>query len=194
MVDLAVIRSGGWRGPPTKRSIKMTETNMPTTEAVVENERELAAYELAFHILPTVAEGEVQTIFDRIKAAVVTAGGEVTNEELPARFDLAYEIVQYLEGRNRKFKSAHFGWVRFDLEADKVAQVIEMVEGTKDIMRHLLIRLTKVEAANPFFFHPAIADRVVETIIIEADEAEAVAVEETNEEKVEDGEDVKEAV
>ena len=172
----------------------MTETNMPTTEAVVENERELAAYELAFHILPTVAEGEVQTIFDRIKAAVVTAGGEVTNEELPARFDLAYEIVQYLEGRNRKFKSAHFGWVRFDLEADKVAQVIEMVEGTKDIMRHLLIRLTKVEAANPFFFHPAIADRVVETIIIEADEAEAVAVEETNEEKVEDGEEVKEAV
>ncbi len=167
---------------------------MPTTEAVVENERELAAYELAFHILPTVAEGEVQTIFDRIKAAVVTAGGEVTNEELPARFDLAYEIVQYLEGRNRKFKSAHFGWVRFDLEADKVAQVIEMVEGTKDIMRHLLIRLTKVEAANPFFFHPAIADRVVETIIIEADEAEAVAVEETNEEKVEDGEEVKEAV
>ena len=170
---------------------------MPVTEAVVENERELVAYELAFHILPTVAEGEVQAIFDRIKAAIVTAGGEVTNEELPARFDLAYEIVQYLEGRNRKFKSAHFGWVRFDLEADKVAEVIEMVEGTKDIMRHLLIRLTKVEAENPFFFHPAIADRVVETIIIEADGAEVVATEEVEaetEEKVEDGEEVKEAV
>ena len=175
----------------------MTETNMPAVEAVVENERELNSYELAFHILPTVAEGEVQTIFDSVKAAVVTAGGTVTNEELPARFDLAYEIVQYLEGRNRKFKSAHFGWVRFDLEADKVAQVVEMVEGTKDIMRHLLIRLTKVEAENPFFFHPAIADRVVETIIIEADEAEVAAVEEIEvetKEKVEDGEVAAEAV
>jgi ribosomal protein S6 len=175
----------------------MTDSNMPATEAAVENERELNAYELAFHILPTVAEGEVQTIFDSVKAAVVTAGGTVTNEELPARFDLAYEIVQYLEGRNRKFKSAHFGWVRFDLEADKVAEVVEMVEGTKDIMRHLLIRLTKVEAANPFFFHPAIADRVVETIIIEADEAEVVATEEVEGEvevKAEDGEVAAEAV
>ncbi len=175
----------------------MSESNMPAAEAVVGNERELNSYELAFHILPTVAEGEVQAIFDRIKAAVVTAGGEVTNEELPARFDLAYEIVQYLEGRNRKFKSAYFGWVRFDLEADKVAEVVEMVEGTKDIMRHLLIRLTKVEAENPFFFHPAIADRVVETIIIEADEAEVVETEEVEGEaevKAEDGEEVKEAV
>jgi hypothetical protein len=64
-------------------------------------------------------------------------------------------------------------------------------------MRHLLIRLTKVEAANPFFFHPAIADRVVETIIIEADEAEVVATEEVEGEvevKAEDGEVAAEAV
>jgi ribosomal protein S6 len=174
----------------------MPETNMPAVEADGGNERELTSYELAFHILPTIAEGEVQTVFDTIKANITKQEGILTIEEAPARFDLAYEITQYLEGKNRKFKSAYFGWVRFELEASKIAEVIEAVEGSKEVLRHLLIRLTKVEEANPFYFHPAIADRVVETIILESEE-EAVVIEEVaveTEVKAEDGEVAAEAV
>jgi ribosomal protein S6 len=174
----------------------MTETNMPAVEAAVGDERELTSYELAFHILPTIAEGEVKNVFDTLKANISKLGGAIVIEEAPARFDLAYEIVQYLEGKNRKFKSAYFGWVRFDIEAGKIAEVTEVVEHTKEILRHLLIRLTKVEQENPFFFHPAIADRVVETIIVEAEEEVAATEEvaEESEEKTEDGEDAAEAV
>jgi ribosomal protein S6 len=173
----------------------MPENNMPAVEAVDGGERELNSYELAFHILPTIAEGEVKAVFDTIKANITKLGGIITIEEAPARFDLAYEIAQYLEGKNRKFKSAYFGWVRFELEANKIAEVTEAVEATKEILRHLLIRLTKVEEENPFYFHPAIADRVVETIIIEAEE-EVVPVEvvEGAEEKTEDGAVAAEAV
>lgn len=151
----------------------MSETNMPAVEAAVGTERELMNYELAFHVLPTIAEGEVKTVFDSIKAHITGLGGTLKEEESPARFDLAYDIVKFLEGRNRKFRSAYFGWVRFDLEAEKVASVIEMMDGSKDILRHVLIRLTKTEAENPFYFHPAIADRVVETIIVGEGEEEA---------------------
>ncbi len=173
---------------------------MPAAEAEGVEERELTSYELAFHVLPTVAEGEVAAIFDRIKASITNLGGTITTEELPARFDLAYEIAKFLEGRNRKFSSAYFGWVRFTIEADKIHEVTEMVEGTKELLRHLLIRLTKVEDENPFYFHPAIADRVVETIIVEAEaeapieevETEEVAVEAT--ETTLDGEEGKETV
>lgn len=174
----------------------MPENNMPAVEAVEGGERELNSYELAFHILPTIAEGEVKTLFDTIKDNITKLGGTITLEETPARFDLAYEIVQYLEGKNRKFKSAYFGWVRFDIEASKIAEVTEIVEHTKEILRHLLIRLTKVEQENPFYFHPAIADRVVETIIIEAEEEVAPTEEvvESVEEKTEDGEVAAEAV
>ena len=153
----------------------MSETNMPAVEAAVENERELAAYELAFHVLPTIAEGEVTAVFDKIKAEITKMGGELTSEEAPARFDLAFEIAQFLEGRNRKFTSAYFGWVRFNIEPNKIAEVTEMVDGTKELLRHLLIRLSKVEEENPFDFHPAIADRVVETIIAPAEEEVVVA-------------------
>lgn len=168
---------------------------MPAAEAVVGQERELQAYELAFHVLPTVAEGEVKGVFDAIKAHITKLGGTLAEEEAPARFDLAYDIVKFLEGRNRKFSSAYFGWVRFNIETDKLAEINEMMDGTKDILRYLTTRLTKVEAEHPFYFHPAIADRMVETVVVEAEEepAEAVAPEET-EEKAEDGEVTEETV
>ena len=172
MVDLARYQLESGEAVFHKKKI-MSETNMPAAEAVEAVERELNSYELAFHVLPTVAEGEVTAVVDRIKAAIVAAGGHVTNEEVPARFDLSYEIVKFLEGRNRKFTSAYFGWVRFSVEANKIAELTEVVEGSKEILRHLLIRLTKVEEANPFFFHPAIADRKVETIVAEEEVVEA---------------------
>jgi ribosomal protein S6 len=175
----------------------MTDSNMPAAEAVVETGAELQSYELAFHVLPTVAEGEVSAVFDRIKASISAAGGKVTNEESPARFDLAYEIDKFLEGRNRKFKSAYFGWVRFDIEAAKLEVVTAEVEHMKEILRHLVTRLTKVEAENPFFFHPAIADRVVETIIVEGEEEVVEAAQDTEEvaaAEAEDGEATEETV
>ncbi|MEN9920653.1 MAG: hypothetical protein RL538_546 [Candidatus Parcubacteria bacterium] len=172
----------------------MSESNMPVAEAVVGTEHEAQAYELAFHVLPTVAEGEVKTVFDTIKAEITKLGGTLREEEAPARFELAYEIVKHLEGRNRKFSSAYFGWVRFELDAEKVATLTTEVEHMKEILRYLVTRLTKVEEENPFYFHPAIADRVVETIEISSEEvAEEVASEDT-EEKVEDGEATEETV
>ena len=175
----------------------MSDTNMPATEATLGNEQELQAYELAFHVLPTVAEGEVTAVFDRIKTMIINLGGTVTSEEVPARFDLEYEISQFLEGRNRKFSSAYFGWVRFTIDTAKIGEVTEMVEGTKELLRHLLIRLTKVEDANQFYFHPSIASRVVETIEVAREEvAEVEVVPETAvvTEATEDGEAGKETV
>ena len=173
----------------------MTDTNMPAVEATNEVERELNSYELAFHILPTIAEGEVKTVFEGIKRAISESGGLLLEEEVPARFDLAYDIRALLEGKNRKFSSAYFGWVRFELESEKIAEVTEMVEGKKELLRHLLIRLTKMEEENPFYFHPSIADRVVETTAVEAVEEEVAPAEVAkSEEVVGDGEDTAVAV
>ena len=127
---------------------------------------EANSYELAFHVLPTVAEGEVATVFQNLKDAITKAGGTVTTEEAPERFELAYEIVKYLEGRNRKFTSAYFGWVRFTAEPEMIAAISEEVDGTKELLRHLMIKLTKVEEANPFYFHEALAalEKRIETV------------------------------
>lgn len=147
------------------------------SEAVLEVEHN--SYELAFHILPTVAEGEVQGVFEAIKSLITKDGGTIFDEEAPERFELAYEIVKHLEGKNRKFATAYFGWVRFKTSADTIALLQEEVESRPDVLRHMLIKLTKTEEENPFRFHESIESFKMVTTI---DEEELVADEELAEE------------
>ncbi len=143
------------------------------SEALLEIEKQ--SYELAFHILPTVAEGEVQGVFEAIKSLITKEGGDITDEEKPQRFELAYEIVKHLEGKNRKFASAYFGWVRFKMPSTAVVTLLEEVDARPDVLRHLLIKLTKVEEENPFRFHDALESFKMVTTIDEADLAQDAA-------------------
>lgn len=173
---------------------------MPAAEATLENGHEVQAYEFAFHVLPTVAEGEVAGVVDSLKAHITKAGGEIFDVEEPQRFDLAYEIVKYLEGKNRKFGSAYFGWIRFRLEAGALTALTEELDAEKSLLRYLLIKLTKTEEQNAFRFHDSIAHRKVVTIgeeelaEIAEEAAEVVETTEVTEEAVattEDGEAAK---
>lgn len=143
----------------------MSDTIMPAVEAEQEViGEEPVAYELAFHVLPTVAEGEVDGVFTTLKSLITKAGGEVFDTEAPQRFDLAYEIIKYLEGRNRRFSSAYFGWIRFRLTAAALAELTEEVDNEKNLLRYLLVRLTKEEEQAPFRFHESLVDVRVRTI------------------------------
>jgi len=130
----------------------MTENKMPASEAGEVAVEERNSYELAFHVLPTVAEGEVAGVYDKIKA-LITKEGEITVEEAPERTDLAYPVVKSMDGKNLKFTSAYFGWVRFKYDADKVEHLDEEVDAIEEILRHLFIKLTKQDEAEPFRFH-----------------------------------------
>lgn len=145
---------------------------MPAAEVSQAHEGELVSYELAFHVLPTVAEGEVSTVVRNLKAIISSHGGTLTTEEAPERFELAYDIVKYLEGRNRKFSSAYFGWVRFTAPAASAPEINQAVAETKEILRHLLVRLSKAEEANPFNFHEALDLPPVQTIDLDEVAAE----------------------
>jgi ribosomal protein S6 len=155
----------------------MTETTMPVTDTSGSSETEFVSYELAYHVLPTVAEGEVAAVTAELKAFVTNHGGEVFDEESAERFELAYEIEKYLEGRHRRFSSAYFGWVRFRLEPAALAAVMEEVDAHKSILRTLVVRLTKAEEATPFRFHEALVDTKVRTINTDEVDEEVVEVE-----------------
>lgn len=130
----------------------MSETTMPVAEAITSDFDERNSYEFAFHVLPTVAEGEVPGVFETFKAHIAKVA-EITNEERPERVDLVYPIVKPMEGKNRKFTSAYFGWVRFKLEGEKLAELMEELTTTSVLLRHLLIKLTREEEEHPFRFH-----------------------------------------
>ncbi len=149
----------------------MAEAIMPAIEAESETleENETQSYELAFHILPTVAEEEVKAVFEAIKTAITKDGGELFDEEAPERFALAYDVVKHLEGKNRKFTSAYFGWVRFRAAGEAVVRINHELELNTNVLRHLLIKLTKVEEQNPFRFHENLKDQKMVTTVEESE-------------------------
>lgn len=149
----------------------MAETIMPAIEVenVEMDEQEVQSYELAFHVLPTIAEGEVSSVFEAIKGVIKNEGGEIFDEEAPERFELAYEVVKHLEGKNRGFTSAYFGWVRFKATGTAAVAINAEVEHNNSILRQILLRLTRVEEENPFRFHDAIRDLKQVTTVGEAD-------------------------
>lgn len=141
---------------------------MPAAEAT---DVDITSYELAFHVLPTVAEGEVEAVFKTLKDIITTHGGAITLQEAPERFDLAYEIVRYLEGRNRKFSSAYFGWIRFTADPAQIDNISQAVTEVKELLRHMLIKLSKNEEEHPFYFHEALEEPQVENIEVDAETA-----------------------
>jgi ribosomal protein S6 len=164
----------------------MSDTKMPAIEAEVRtDEQELVSYELAYHILPTVAEGEVTAVTSSLKDLITKAGGQIFDEEAAERFELAYEIDKYLEGKYRKFTSAYFGWTRFKLAPLTLAALTEGVDEHKQLLRFLLVRLTKVEEASPFRFHEALVDTKINNIDLDGEvvaEGEVVESAEVEEE------------
>ena len=150
----------------------MNTPTIPTTEVGSESStEERSNYELAFHVLPTVVEGEILGIVDSIKESITVAGGEITSSEAPERVDLAYQIDKMIEGKWRHFNSAYFGWMRFKLSPESLANLTETVDGHPKLLRHLLIKLTKAEITNPFYFHESLKD---EKMVTSAEESEVV--------------------
>ena len=132
----------------------MAEKNMPAAEAA-QYADEFNSYEFAFHVLPTVAEGEVAGVFESLKGLITDAGATIFDEEAPEHLDLAYDIEKDIEGTYRRFHSAYFGWIRFRAEGALLESLTEEIDGRPEILRHLILKLSKVEEANPFRYHEA---------------------------------------
>lgn len=128
----------------------MAENNMPVAEAVGADQDERSQYEFAFHILPTVTEEEVPRVFGELKTLIDHAGGEIITEEAPQHFELAYDVVKHTEGKNYKFAHSYFGWVRFMLLSDKLEHLKTEIEHNQNVLRFMLLRLSKAEVAQPF--------------------------------------------
>jgi len=100
-------------------------------------------YELGFHIAPIVGEenvahevSEIRNLLDGIKA-------EVISEDFPRLVTLSYPLGKMIKGTKRSFKEAFFGWVKFEADADKVAELHAAVEKLENVLRFLLIKTVR---------------------------------------------------
>ncbi len=115
----------------------MTEINIESTK------EGFKVYELGIHLLPTLSEADVQIEFSKIKSNIEKLDGEIISESIPRMFNLAYEIPKTIKAQKKWYETAYFGWVKFELDASKLAVFEKFVKELEDTLRYLIVKTVR---------------------------------------------------
>lgn len=154
------------------------------TEKIESTKEGFKVYELGIHLLPTLSEADVQIEFSKIKSNIEKLEGEIISESAPRMFGLAYEIPKTIKAQKKWYESAYFGWVKFELEASKLAVFEKFVKELEDTLRYLIVKTVRENTLVAKDLLPNYDDEVLpkEGDVAEVPVAAEKAVEETPEE------------
>ncbi len=109
-----------------------------------ETERDdLQVYEVGFHILPTVAEGDLSGEVVKVRDLISSVKGSVISEGFPEMTNLSYEIAKRIDGKYVDFNRAYFGWIKFDLDRTEIEKVDSALKANPQILRYIIIKTVK---------------------------------------------------
>jgi ribosomal protein S6 len=100
-------------------------------------------YEVGYLLVPTVKEEDVPALYGNIKELVASLGGEVISDEMPRMISLAYPMQKTVSNIRSKFTSAYFGWVKFEIDSDKVSGIKKKLDMDPNVLRFLTIKTVK---------------------------------------------------
>lgn len=101
-------------------------------------------YEIGYHIIPTVAEEDVEAEARSFVDAIRKNSTEIIGERAPSTVvPLAYAIEKKIDGARRLFESAYFGWVAFEAEPAAIAKINEIFKTHGAVLRHLTITTSR---------------------------------------------------
>ena len=100
-------------------------------------------YELSFLLLPSLAYEQVSSSFDSIKGIVKELDGQVLSDENPVLIDLAYAMTKVVGAIRHKVTTAYLGWIKFEIQTEKMETLKKAIDGDSDILRYLIIKTVK---------------------------------------------------
>ena len=100
-------------------------------------------YELGYHLLPTLSDEEVLKEVESFKILVEKGGGSLVSEEAPKPMHLAYTMVKKQEGKNAKFDTSFFGWIKFEISAESILKINEEVDQNKNVLRYIILKTVR---------------------------------------------------
>lgn len=112
-----------------------------------EDRGEVQAYELAYHLVPSLSEDDLALRVTALQKAVEAAGGVPLAESYPQALTLAYRMKRLRGGRWDKYDTSFFGWMRFEAPASGIAGLETALREDDTLIRHLLFKLDKAALA-----------------------------------------------
>ena len=117
-------------------------------------------YEIGYHILPNLSEDEAMNVVAGMKDTLAKAGAEMIAEQNPSMMDLAYEVGKEIENKIRRFQTAYFGWMKFEVETAEIEGITSAMDKNASILRHLVIKTVRESTlAQPKLAHKGMSRR-----------------------------------
>lgn len=113
------------------------------SDSIAEEKIPTKAYELAYLVSPNVSEEKLGEVVIRLKNILETQGVFVTFDEFPKFRQLAYVLEKPLSGKNEKYTSAYFGWMRFEANASAPIEIKAGFDKDADVVRFLIVKIDR---------------------------------------------------
>lgn len=97
-------------------------------------------YEISFIFDNKLDESAALEKGNAIKQSIATLGGSFISEETPYMRELAYEMTRVVTNVNVRFNEGYFGWIKFELDADKVKELEKSIKLDEEVLRYLVVK------------------------------------------------------
>lgn len=96
-------------------------------------------YELGFHLVPTISEADAAVQFSHLKSLIEKKDGAFISEDAPKLVALAYELTKTSKAVKHHYNNAYFGWIKFEVNPDNVADLEKELKLFEPMLRYILI-------------------------------------------------------
>jgi ribosomal protein S6 len=100
-------------------------------------------YELGYLLVPTMSGEDIPVAYGNLKDLVVNLGGEIISDEMPKMMNLAYTMAKITQNIRNKFDTAYFGWVKFEINPDKVLELKKKLDIDPNFIRFLILKTVR---------------------------------------------------
>lgn len=141
-------------------------------------------YEVSYIFDNRLDESAALAKSEALKQSIATLGGSFVSEETPYLRELAYEMIRVINNINVRFTEGYFGWIKFEMSADKVRDFDKTLKGDEEIVRYLVVKTVKENTVYTKRAPVVKAENLAEIVGVE--EASVVEVDTPSEEKKEE--------
>lgn len=103
----------------------------------------LRIYEVGYHLVPTLSEGEVESAIGVIRAAIEKAGGLFIAEGAPLLTKLAYLMATKEGGKRVTHDRGYFGWIKFEADTSAAETVRSHLAEHAPILRSMVFETVR---------------------------------------------------
>ncbi|MEK7098636.1 MAG: 30S ribosomal protein S6 [Patescibacteria group bacterium] len=121
-----------------------------TAEMNEENEIVTRVYEAGYHIVPTVAEGDVEKVVAAVRAEIEKLGGSFIAEGAPSLMKLSYAMDKREGEKHIAYDRGYFGWLKFEASTASAAKLIEALKGNPQILRSIVFKTVREDTRAKF--------------------------------------------